>query len=173
MTETAWNQIAGHPDYFINEQGHILSTKWNKKRLLKGSIDKRKGYRHIALRDGNGGRTRWRIHRLVLETFIGPAPDGMQCRHLDGDKLNNRLDNLAWGTQSENERDKIRHGTQFWPDKRGEEHPQAKLRTVDIPEIRRMVRDGMTLAEVASKYPVRYQTISKIVNRERWAHIPG
>ena len=51
------------------------------------------------------------VHRLVLEAFVGPRPEGMVARHLNGDPGDNRLENLAWGTQSENNYDKVRHGT--------------------------------------------------------------
>lgn len=51
------------------------------------------------------------IHRLVLETFIGSRPDKMECRHLDGNPHNNRLDNLIWGSALENAADRFRHGS--------------------------------------------------------------
>lgn len=51
------------------------------------------------------------VHRLVLEAFDGPCPEGMECRHLDGDPTNNRLANLRWGTRSENNLDRVAHGT--------------------------------------------------------------
>lgn len=51
------------------------------------------------------------IHCLVLEAFIGPRPDGHQASHLDGDRTNNRLDNMRWETRSQNNRRKYQHGT--------------------------------------------------------------
>ena len=59
------------------------------------------------------GKKRY-LHRVVWEAFNGPIPAGLQVRHLDGDKRNNHLDNLAVGTQSDNEFDKYRTGGQ-WP----------------------------------------------------------
>jgi len=56
-----------------------------------------------------------RVHRLVLEAFIGPAPKGTICCHNDGDPTNNRLENLRWDTHSSNTRDAIRHGTYVPP----------------------------------------------------------
>lgn len=50
------------------------------------------------------------IHRLVLEAFVGPCPDGMEALHSDGNKTNNNVDNLRWGTPSENNRDIVKHG---------------------------------------------------------------
>ena len=51
----------------------------------------------------NGQRRTVRIHRLVLETFVGPG-NGMEPNHKDGVKSNNRLDNLEWLTHSENQK---------------------------------------------------------------------
>lgn len=52
------------------------------------------------------------VHQLVLLAFVGPCPEGMQCRHFpDDDPANNRLDNIQWGTPKQNGQDKIIHGT--------------------------------------------------------------
>ena len=56
-----------------------------------------KGYLRVTM-SRKSGREDHSVHRLVLETFIGPCPDGMECRHLDGDRTNNHIFNLAWGT---------------------------------------------------------------------------
>lgn len=46
------------------------------------------------------------VHLYVLETFVGPRPEGMQACHGDGDPANNRLSNLRWDTCSNNNLDK-------------------------------------------------------------------
>jgi HNH endonuclease/NUMOD4 motif len=51
------------------------------------------------------------IHRLVLAAFVGPCPEGMEVRHLNGNAGDNRLSNLAYGTKTENVYDAIEHGT--------------------------------------------------------------
>ncbi len=49
------------------------------------------------------------VHQLVLETFVGPRPEGMEaCHYPDDDKSNNRLENLRWDTHGENAKDKYR-----------------------------------------------------------------
>jgi hypothetical protein len=50
------------------------------------------------------------VHRVVLETFVGPCPDGMECCHNDDVKTNNRLDNLRWDTHDANVADKVKNG---------------------------------------------------------------
>lgn len=74
------------------------------------------GYPAVTLY-GNGLRRVGKVHRLVLEAFVGPCPDGMEaCHGPDRDQTNNRLSNLRWGTSSENNFDRVRHGT----------HPRAR-----------------------------------------------
>jgi hypothetical protein len=50
------------------------------------------------------------VHPLVAAAFIGPRPDGMEIRHLDGERFNNAAVNLCYGTPSENARDRVNHG---------------------------------------------------------------
>ena len=72
----------------------------------------RQGYWRIGLTKELAGRQEFHfVHRLVLEAFVGPRPEGMECRHLNGDPGNNIVENLCWGTHSENSLDKRRHGT--------------------------------------------------------------
>ncbi len=57
-----------------------------------------------------GGRWRF-VHTLVATAFHGPRPERTECRHLNGDMLDNRAENLVWGSHSENMLDAVRHGT--------------------------------------------------------------
>ncbi len=68
------------------------------------------GYQAVGM--SRPGR-RWftPVHKVVLMTFVGPRPDGMITRHLDGNPANNRLENLTYGTPRENNLDRTRHGT--------------------------------------------------------------
>jgi len=50
------------------------------------------------------------VHALVATAFHGPRPEGYECRHLNGDRTDNRLENLRWGTSLENSQDMIAHG---------------------------------------------------------------
>jgi len=58
----------------------------------------------------NGISKDYSVHRLVLDAFVGPRPKEMECRHLDGNPMNNRLDNLRWGTSGQNRVDMYSHG---------------------------------------------------------------
>ena len=59
----------------------------------------------------DGKRVTAALHGLVLEAFQGPRPEGLVARHLDDNPLNNTVENLVWGTQSENVLDAVRNGT--------------------------------------------------------------
>ena len=102
--------------YQVSNIGRIKSlerkvrTKWNnifrtiKEKILKPKIDKDWYHRtqlYIKQKCKN-----YYIHRLILETFIWPS-DWLFCNHKNWIKDDNRLENLEWVTQSENELHKI------------------------------------------------------------------
>lgn len=67
------------------------------------------GYLRVTLKVGRKARSHL-VHHLVLDSHVGPRPAGMECRHLNGNPADNRLENLQWGTSSENSFDVVRHG---------------------------------------------------------------
>lgn len=109
-----WRPIPGYPGYEVSDEGSVRSSKYRQPRLLKPTTNPQTGYKQVYLR-ADGRTHTWRVHALVLLAFVGPRPEGdVQVRHLDGDRLNNRLANLAYGTRSENMRDAVEHGTHYW-----------------------------------------------------------
>jgi hypothetical protein len=106
-----WRPIPGYErTYAVSSLGRIYShpRPTTSGGVLKGSIDSY-GYRRVALVQDGKQRTR-RVHVLVMLAFRGPAPAGMEIRHLDGDKLNPRLGNLEYGTHQQNGMDTVAHG---------------------------------------------------------------
>lgn len=148
--QSCWEHANGH--------GATLSDRW---RDLSTKPDY-SGYVHANL--WNDGRSvRRKVSRLVLELFVGPCPEGMECRHLDGDKTNNQLSNLRWGTRSENVRDKTRHGT----------HPaprQLLPRTVVAIEAARIA--GERPRAVAERLGLNVETVRGRWRRARAAAAP-
>ena len=106
-----WLPIPSLPGYDVSDHGRVRSWVYRGPvpRLRSTAID-RHGYPGFVVRRGVGS-ARLTVHVLVAEAFHGPRPAGMVVRHLDGNPCNNHASNLCYGTASENERDKLIHGT--------------------------------------------------------------
>lgn len=78
---------------------------------------RRDGYLTVHLRK-NGVRTKHLVHRLVLEAFTGPCPEGWEARHLNDIKEDARLDNLEWGSRRENNLDRTRNGIGYYAERK-------------------------------------------------------
>lgn len=168
--------IEGHPGYRVGDDGSVWSrmrkgnfagpvayeVTW---RRLKPAVGSQYGHLRVEL-----GRKVYRfVHRLVLEAFRGPCPEGEECLHADGDPTNNRLDNLKWGTRKENGEDMVRHGTAC----KGERSGRAKLTEAQVLEIVAMAGDGITQTVLACIYGVSPGNIQAIVEGRSWRHVTG
>lgn len=161
-------QIPNYPGYKITKDGRVWSDKTQ--RWLKPWIDLG-GYPMVSLRKGGKTFNRY-IHRLALKTFVGPCPQEMECCHGDGNRLNCNLNNLRWGTKSENRKDAIKHGTHKNPVNPGEANPRAILSDQDVRIIIYIYRTGiMIMAEIAKLYGVSSSAISMITNKRNWKHL--
>jgi NUMOD4 motif/HNH endonuclease len=119
-----WLPIPGWSGYYeVSDQGRVRSVsraitrsdgivQYRRSQIITLQLQPT-GYLKVQLHK----HSQWTVpvHKLVLMAFVSPKPDGMECRHHDGNPANNRLDNLSWDTQSINTYDQVRHGT----------HPQA------------------------------------------------
>lgn len=102
--------IPGFDGYYATVAGEIISAKSPVVRAFK-PVRRPDGYFQVCISLGNRARhTTKGIHRLVALAFHGPRPKGMQIRHINGDKSDNRAENLRYGTMKENGEDRVRHG---------------------------------------------------------------
>jgi hypothetical protein len=99
-----WKPVARDPRYRISNQGRLTGTRGQMLSPCLGPI----GYYQVHI-----GPAWVYVHHLVAEAFIGPRPDGMEIRHLNGKRYDSRADNLAYGTVRENRLDQQRHGTDW------------------------------------------------------------
>jgi hypothetical protein len=165
-----WTPVAGYEGiYEVSNWGRVKRVRAANSttvgRILKLYVNG--CYGHLQAHLCTGGRCRHMlVHRLVLEAFVGPCPVGQECRHLDGNPANNNVENLAWGTRTENQADRVRHGTSS----RGEQSVLAKLTEDDVREIRRLLGQGLTQTKISSLFGVSRVTISKIKLGKLWAH---
>jgi hypothetical protein len=168
-----YRDIQGFPGYRVGADSSVwsrwrigckrgLGKKWHR---LKGSPDS-SGYPSVKLKR-NGASYAKRIHILMLEAFVGPCPTGMECRHLDDNKLNNALDNLKWGTRSENMRDAIANNKR----PRGEDYFNAILTEKKVHKIMEMRRAGCTYRKIQSAIGGPVNTIVAVCRGRTWKHV--
>ncbi len=134
-------------------------------RKLKWTQWKGKKYFSVCLCDVNGNEKRLHVGRLVLEAFVGPCPEGMQCCHNDGDPSNNKLGNLRWDTLKNNQKDRVKHGTMPY----GENNPAARMTWEIVEECRRRYYIGKEPQYVlAREFGVSANALSQAINGITW-----
>lgn len=106
-----WHPVLGYEGkYEVSDHGRVRSLPGGKRQgKILTPIKQHHGHVMVSLYDGFLKQKF--IHELVLESFDQPRPEGLFCRHLNGDPTDNRVENLKWGTALENARDMVRHGT--------------------------------------------------------------
>lgn len=109
-------------------------------RLMNQQVMKR-GHLRVHLRTFNGKAGRL-VHRLVLESWVGPCPDGCTACHNDGNPMNNDLDNLRWDTPKSNTMDRYKHGT------------MTRLTKDDVIKMRSLRKYGSKHKEIASQFGI-------------------
>jgi hypothetical protein len=153
-----WKKSPSHPGYLVSDLGRVMSEK--NKIPLAGSRAGA-GYRKIAF----AKMPHMYVHHLVLEAFVGSKPDGLQCRHLNGNREDNRLCNLVWGTAKQNSEDRELHGTVCY----GEKNPMAKLDQSQVLEMRKIRSEtGMPYHKIAENFNVSTMTAYRAITKQSW-----
>lgn len=175
MDNEIWRPVPGFEGrYDVSDQGRVrgwVNNYGNQRvepKVLKPGKDTG-GYMLFTLVRSKGAKKEnWLGHRLVMLAFVGPMPEGMQTRHLDGDPWNNRLSNLAYGTGEENQADRVEHGT----DHRGERQHFAKLTDTIVIQARIAAALGARHCDLARDHGVTQTTMMKAINGMTWGHLP-
>ncbi len=139
--------IIGASRYAVSQDGLVLDLAKSRE---VGQFLSRDGYRKVNIRLDSGERKAKFVHRLVAENWLDGS--GEQVRHIDGDKLNNSVSNLAWGTCRENIMDKWRHGRM----PHGPAHHGSKLTPEAVLEIRASKESN---AELGARFGVTRSAI--------------
>jgi hypothetical protein len=165
MAAEIWKDIPGYEGkYQASTEGRIRSldrnidcysaltrtkyTRFYKGRVLQPGGNNKDGHYSVVLKHGAASVL---VHYLVLKTFVGERPPGMDIRHLNGDPKDNRLCNLRYGTRTENILDVYRVGGRW-----------RKLTSTDVQDIRIQLTKGVRVKDIAEKYGCSVTSISRI-----------
>lgn len=172
-----WKDVPGFEGcYQASDLGRIKSLKriviskrgvaMPKPELIrKGSITKQK---YIEMRlSKNGVKKNYKVHRLILSAFCPNNDPSLECNHKDGNKQNNKLENLEWVTPSQNSL----HAHRILKSKnnKGLNNPRAKLTPLKVDTIKRLYfEDCLAQTEIAKMFCVNQTQISRIVLNKAW-----
>lgn len=173
--EEIWKAIPGYEGFYeASTLGNIKALERTvlkngkeaklKERILKRHWKRRKSHHseyYMACLCRDGIPKYWYFHALIMLTFVGPRPEGAEICHGDGNPLNNRLDNLRYGTTTENRWDSHRHKT----DRSG----WHKLTPEDVKDIKAKCRT-ISKRKVAAEYGVTRAVINAISDWDRWEY---
>lgn len=169
MEEEIWKKAI--PGYEVSSLGRIKSCDrmvpfygaiWRRqKERIMAQFISNVGYPSIKLYGGKYVQNSM-VHTLVAYAFMGPRPEGLVINHKDGNKQNNRFQNLEYVTQSEN----LRKGKGC----RGEDHGLSKLTILKVKKLRmEYIPRKITYLALAKKYGVSEMTVYRAVHGQCWA----
>jgi hypothetical protein len=166
----AWKLIDRFPNYEVSNFGDVRRVVGGQGakagRVLKWHLHTSSGYPDVRLVQ-DGKTVSVPVHRLVACAFLGPRPDGMQVRHLDGDKMNARVKNLTYGSAQQNGQDKVSHGRSS----KGVKNPKCKLTENQVGYIHDVLKGSMSADEVAEIFSLNTSTVYRIWSGKYWGHI--
>lgn len=172
-----WKDVIGYEGFYqISDLGRVkrLETIVDGRQGFKFTVQEKilalevctTGYKRVTLCK-NGKTKRFLVHRLVAEMFINNENKLKQVNHKDGNKGNNKLQNLEWASQSNNQKHAYKTGLQKI--QRGEARKNvAILKWEQIYQIREMSNSGKTSYEISDLFNINRRHINKIVSNEAW-----
>ncbi|MBQ6724066.1 MAG: NUMOD4 motif-containing HNH endonuclease [Paludibacteraceae bacterium] len=158
-TET-WKPVVGYEEYYeVSSLGNVRRKKSGRLR----SINYAQTYPTVLLSVGGVHKT-FRVHRLVAKAFLPPVEGKAHVNHKDGNHRNNRVDNLEWCTQEENNLHSYRVLNRK-PPMLGKKAPNRKVKDEDIKVFYELNKGGMTTDNIGAMYGICGSTIRKHIRK--------
>lgn len=108
-----WQAVPGFPGYEVDTNGHVRRFRNGAYKEVNQWLGKN-GYYYVDVYDENGRYVKKCVHRMIVEAFWTKLDYEKVTRHLNDIRTDNRLENLSWGTQAENNADMVRNGHDTW-----------------------------------------------------------
>lgn len=164
ISAETWRGVFGFPDYEVSDAGRVRSIKRGGRRVLKPQ--RHTGGYHIVTFWSAGSPTIHLVQKLVLEAFVGTRPTGQQACHGNGDKADNRLENLRWDTPKANQADRVAHGTRYG---RAGSKGRRRITPAIVTSIRAEAKPNITALARTLRLP--RTTVADVVNRRTYKEI--
>lgn len=148
---TRWAPLPRHPGYEVSDEGQVRNACT--RHVLATDVSD-SGYLRVGIRGKH-----YRVHRLVLEAFVGPRSRRFEGEHHNDDRLDNRPENLRWVTRRTNEKKKRSHARVVGA---------AKLSRAERIAIAVAASRGRSHRSLAARFGVSRGAIYTIVRRG-WA----
>ena len=159
---TEWRAVPGYEGcYELSQLGEVRNCRSGKR--IKPQKNCRTGYLQVFLWRNNRQKT-FALHRLLYEAFVAPLAEGQLVRHLNDVRTDNRINNLAAGSHSDNRKDSERNGSQ----PRGEATWCAKLTE---EQAKRIKYEGENSRVLAKELGVSEWTVYSVRQGKSWTHI--
>lgn len=152
--------------YYINKKGELFTNDGKDK--MKDSV--KNGYIKNCLILKNGKQKTYFRHRLVMICFNKVENyEQLQVNHIDGNKINNCLENLEWCTNAENQQHAVKLGLKV--SLKGETNPASKLKEEQVLDIIEDLLNHIPYSLICDKYNCSKSTISAIKNKRNWKYL--
>lgn len=160
MDGEEWLTHENFPDFFVSNYGRIKSKERNK--LMFTRVHEK--YVDCRISNKEGKKSSPRVHKLVAELFV-PNPHNLPVvNHIDGNRMNNRADNLEWVTYKQNTKHAVNLGLVG--------KASRKLTEELAHDICRKLESGMSIREIVETNPLYTKSIvEKIRQHQRWKHV--
>lgn len=161
--------IPNFSKYKINTKGEIFSYQrgWEGKKLIT-PYNKAYGYYSLSIVNDEGEKVHCLVHRLVAITYLPNPENKPEVNHIDGNKLNNFVDNLEWVTRSENNKHAFSLGLN---DSKGVKNGRSKLSEDDVLSIYQLLLEGSRACDVAKDFNISKSVVMGIKTKRSWSHI--
>jgi hypothetical protein len=152
--------------YQVSNLGNVKSYKNKNGKILSPNINS-KGYAMVGLMCNT--QKNCTIHRLVAEAFLSNPEKKSQVNHINGNKTDNRLENLEWVTPSENRIHAYKTGLQKGHEKRGKDSPLS-MPVVQLTLDNIIIKDYAGVRDAGRKLGIDSSSISKCCRGEKKTH---
>lgn len=160
-----WKPLLEYKGLEVSSIGRIrkAANKSRKERILTEFPKDRDGYCRCSVQKLDGTWTSQPVHRLVAKAFISNVENKQAVNHIDGNRTNNKVENLEWVTPKEN----VIHSFKFGVRKKCKQVPKKTILTdFQISQIDKL-REFYTVNQIAKLFNIEYQSLKNIIHKKK------